>query len=172
MAIGAAAGAALLLVTPTRAFEWVVPFLVALGSAVLLLRSRNSARRRTRREEQPRRALPVGLFAVAAHNGYFGAGSGIMMLALLMLTVEENLPRANAFKNVLLLAGEVVVAAGFIVFGSVQWAAVVPLAIGFLIGGAVGPSVARRVPADKLQIWIALAGLALATWLLVVAIRG
>lgn len=170
-AIGAAVGAALLLITPNETFEWIVPFLVAGGSLIMLLQPRISARRAAGPSNERRRVLPVGLFGVAVYGGYFGAGSGIMMLALLLFTVDGHLPRANALKNVLLTVGGVVVAIGFTVFGSVQWAAALPLGIGFLAGGAIGPSVARRVPAHKLRIWIALAGFTLAAWLLIVAMR-
>ncbi|MEO5831943.1 MAG: sulfite exporter TauE/SafE family protein [Nakamurella sp.] len=169
-AIGAAVGAALLLITPHGTFEWIVPFLVAGGSVILLLQPKIAARRVPGQSDERRRLLPAGLFGVAVYGGYFGAGSGIMMLTLLLFTVDGHLPRANAMKNVLLTVGGVVVAIGFTAFGSVQWAAAIPLGIGFLAGGAIGPSVARRVPAHKLRIWIAMAGFTLAAWLLIVAV--
>jgi uncharacterized membrane protein YfcA len=169
--IGAAVGAGLLLLTPNSTFEWIVPFLVAAASLVLLWQPRISARRTPGSTNGRRGLLPVGLFAVAVYVGYFGAGSGIMMLALLLLTGDGRLPHANALKNVLLSVGGIAVAIGFTVFGSVQWAAAVPLGIGFLAGGAIGPSVTRRVPAHTLRIWIAFAGLTLAAWLLIAAVR-
>ncbi len=169
-AIGAAVGAALLLITSNGTFEWIVPFLVAGGSVMLLVQPRISARRALGPSDQ-RWVLPVGLFGVAVYGGYFGAGSGIMMLTLLMFTVDGHLPRANALKNALLTVSGLVSAISFTVFGSVEWAAAIPLGIGFLAGGAIGPSVARRVPAHKLRIWIAVAGFTLAAWLLIVAVR-
>jgi uncharacterized membrane protein YfcA len=50
----------------------------------------------------------------------------------------------------------------FIGFGSVYWLAAVPLALGFLIGGRVGPAIVRKVPPAPLRIAIAIAGLGLA----------
>ncbi|MFI9388112.1 sulfite exporter TauE/SafE family protein [Kutzneria sp. NPDC052558] len=165
--VGGAAGAALLLVTPNGVFEWIVPFLIAASAFLLLLQPRLSARRRI---SPP--LLTFGLFVVAGYNGYFGPGSGIMMLTVLAFTFDGDLPRANAVKNVLLAAGEVVVAIGFIVFSTVPWAAVIPLAVGFLVGGAIGPWVVRRLPVAKLRTLIAAAGFALAAWLLYVAAKG
>ena len=167
-AVGGAAGAALLLVTPNGVFEWIVPFLIASSALALLLQPRLSSWHGNLVSDR-RTLMRFGLFAVAGYNGYFGPGSGIMMLALLVFTLEGDLLRANAVKNVLLAAGEVVVAIGFIVFGSVPWAAVIPLAVGFLVGGAIGPRVARRLPVAKLRVLIAAAGFALAAWLLYVA---
>jgi uncharacterized membrane protein YfcA len=70
--------------------------------------------------------------------------------------------RANALKNMLIGAGTVVAAVVFVVFGHVEWAAVVPLGIGMFIGSTIGPRVARRLPSNVLRWLVALAGLGLA----------
>ena len=56
-------------------------------------------------------------------------------------------------------------AVGFALFGPVAWWAVLPLALGLLAGGWIGPAVVRRSPAGALRIGIALAGLGLAVGL-------
>jgi len=53
----------------------------------------------------------------------------------------------------------------FIAFGPLRWAAVLPLAVGFLLGGRLGPPIVRRAPAGPLRALIACAGLALAVHL-------
>jgi uncharacterized membrane protein YfcA len=171
-ATGAAVGATLLLLTPGGSFEWIVPFLVAAAALLLLFQPRVYAWRAARSHADHRTVLPFGLFAVALYEGYFGAASGVMTLALLMLTVETQLPRANALKNVLLGVADFVAAIAFIIFGPVHWSAAIPLGLGFIVGGLIGPSVARRVPADILRVVISIAGMCLAGWLLVRAIRG
>jgi uncharacterized membrane protein YfcA len=171
MATGAAVGATLLLLTPNGVFEWIVPFLVAIGTGVLLLQTRTTLHAPPRGHGR-RGLLLGGVFVVAAYSGYFGAGSGIMMLALMIYTVDGNIARANALKNVLLAAGQVVVAVAFIAFGSVPWGSAIPLAVGFLAGGAIGPSIVRRLPVAKLRLFIAAAGFGLAAWLLIAAVRG
>jgi uncharacterized membrane protein YfcA len=102
----------------------------------------------------------VGLVGVYA--GYFGAGAGVMMLALMLLVSHETLPRSNAVKNVVLGLANGVAAVGFVVFGPVRWSVVAPLGIGLFIGGHWGPWVVRRLPAGPLRVVIALAGLGLA----------
>jgi uncharacterized membrane protein YfcA len=164
-------GVALLLSTPTGFFAWLVPFLIAATALLLLAQPRISAWR-AERSHGDRTLLVAGLVAVSIYNGYFGAASGVMTLALLLLTVEPHLARANALKNALLGISDVVATAAFALFGPVHWSAAVPLGLGFLAGGAIGPHVTRRVPADRLRTVIAIAGLALAAWLLVQAIRG
>ena len=69
-----------------------------------------------------------GLGAVAVYNGYFGAGSGILLIALLLLTAEPVLHRANAVKNVILAASDLLPALMFAVTANVVWTAAIPLA--------------------------------------------
>jgi uncharacterized protein len=160
-AAGGAAGAALLLFTPSRAFGRVVPFLVAAGSLALLLQPRLSALRHGRAQHNTP-LLATGLLAVSAYNGYFGAGSGVMTLGLMLLTTDQHLARANALKNMLIGPACVVSALTFILFGHVDWAAVIPLAPGLFIGSMIGPVLARRIPARILRWLVALLGLGLA----------
>jgi uncharacterized protein len=161
-ALGGTTGATLLLSTPTGMFERIVPFLVAAGSLALLLEPRLTAWRQSRRRHNSPFALPAGLFVLSVYNGYFGAGSGVMILTLLLLLVDRRLPVANALKNMLIGAASIAAAVIFTFAGSVKWAAVVPLAIGMLIGSSLGPGVARRLPTRLLRLLIVLLGFTLA----------
>ncbi len=162
---GGAAGAVALLLTPPGPFRRIVPFLVLAGVIALVLepwvpRSRVSGRVASA-------ALPVALVFSSAYTGYFGAGSGVMTLATMLLLVDRDLPRANALKNVLVGAANVMTALLFAFFGPVHWALALPLAIGCFIGSRLAPAVVRRVPAGPVRAVIALLGLALVVELLV-----
>lgn len=161
------AGAVLLVVTPAAVFDRVVPLLVAAGSIVLLAQPA-VARLQTRRGL---RIPPVAVAAwgggIALYNGYFGAGAGILLITLLLLTAEPVVHRANALKNVLLVAADLLPAVLFAVLGAVVWRAALPLGAGAVVGGLIGPSVARRVPPAVLRVLIGLSGLVLAVVLAV-----
>lgn len=165
MVVFSLGGAVLLVLTPGSAFARIVPFLIAAGSVILLLQPAIDRRQR-RRDARPGR-VSVGLAGagVAVYNGYFGAGAGILLIALLLLTTERVLHRANALKNVVLVAADTLPAVVFVLFGTVVWHAVWPLGIGALVGGLIGPTVARRVPARVLRVLIAACGLVLAVYL-------
>jgi uncharacterized membrane protein YfcA len=109
--------------------------------------------------------LLAGVFGVAVYVGYFGAAGGIIMLALLAAMVSEPLARTNAVKNILGAVANAVAAIAFAVLGHVDWAAVAPLAAGFIIGGWIGPALVRRMPGQVLRILIAVCGLAVAVTL-------
>ncbi|RLV48863.1 sulfite exporter TauE/SafE family protein [Nocardioides mangrovicus] len=167
-AVGGAVGALLLLSTPASAFEAVVPWLVALGSVLLM--ARDPIRRWARWEGSQLRPatwwwLPL-LAVVGVYGGYFGAGVGVILLAVVSLSTVEPLAVSNAVKNVGTGAANGVAAIGYAVLGPVHWGAALPMAVGALLGGALGPAAVRVLPERPLRILVGLAGLALAVHLL------
>lgn len=163
-AAGGGAGAALLLSTGAKAFESAAPALIAVASLVLLLQPQ----RRVLAGHQAGERSPLllaGLFVVAVYVGYFGAAGGILLLAVLVPMLREPLARTNAIKNIVNGCANLVAAVTFAFIGPVDWAAVGPMATGFLIGGWAGPKLVRRLPGQSLRYLVSLAGLAVAGWL-------
>jgi uncharacterized membrane protein YfcA len=113
----------------------------------------------------------VALFAVAVYVGYFGAAAGVMLLVVLGMMISEPLVKVNAIKNAVSGAANCLAAICFAIFGSVRWLFVGPLAAGFLIGGWIGPKIARRVPGDILRVIVSLCGIGLAIRLGISAYR-
>src|SRR3954463_14736440 len=143
---GGVAGAGLLLITSDHAFSRIAPFLIASGSLALLLEPRLTAWRRGRERRHRTVVLAGALFVISVYNGYFGGGSGIMVLTLMLVLVDQHLPSSNALKNMLIGASQVICAIVFVLAGSVVWSAAAPLGIGMLAGATLGPRVARRLP--------------------------
>ena len=164
--LGGTTGAVLLLLTPPGAFERIVPFLIAAASAAILVQRppRELAAEGAREHPVPRDPwwLALGTFAVGIYGGYFGAAAGVLLLAMYLLGTGEGLPRGNAMKNLILGVANAIAALGYVLFASVAWSAAVPLALGCLVGGRLGPRVVRRAPQLGLRRVIAVAGLALA----------
>lgn len=160
-------GAAVLVLTPGELFQVIVPWLIVIGALALLFQPSISRAMATRERTIPTPlALVLGAL-IGVYTGYFGAGAGILMIALLALTSEPNLVRANAIKNVVLVAADFLPAVLFMVLGKVVWWAMWPLLGGSLVGGLIGPSVARVLPPTVLRVFIAVCGLVLAAalWL-------
>ena len=160
-AVGGAAGAALLLSTPAPVFEQLVPLLIGGASLVLLLQP-GITRLTGGVVDERSPAVAAGVFAVGVYGGYFGAAAGVVLLALLTVSVAEPLARLVAARNVSLGLANAVAAIGFALFGPVRWAAAAPLAAGFLVGGSLGPGLVRRLPGARLRVAIAVLGLGLA----------
>jgi uncharacterized membrane protein YfcA len=148
---GTVAGCALLLLTPGRAFDVVVPFLV-LGAAVILAfqdRLKSTLTRPHRRPGPLAMHLMVGIGSV--YGGYFGAALGVMLVAALGLVIDASLARISALKNAISAVVGFITLLVFALFGPVNWVDVAILAPATVTGGYVGARVARRLPARVLK---------------------
>ena len=160
-ALGGAAGAAVLLLTPASTFTVVVPVLIGVASLMLLVQPRIK-RLSPNPEGGNRLAQGAALFAVAMYVGYFGAAAGVMLLVVLSMMIDEPLITVNAVKNAVSGAANLTAATCFALFGDVRWALAVPLAAGFLAGGWIGPKIVRRAPAGPFRVVVSLCGIGLA----------
>ncbi len=141
---GSLIGSCLLLVTPQALFVRLIPWLLLFATIVFAL----SPRLRRDAPVQPRHApwqLAVQ-FCVAIYGGYFGAGMGIMMLAVLAFSGLPSFNAQNAIKNVLAVAINGVALIPFVVARIVDWRFALPMAVIALAGGYLGARLFRRVP--------------------------
>ena len=168
--LGGVVGGLLLLITPPGAFQLIVPWLIAYASIAILVQRRPQEAQWVDPGGEPI-GLTVGVFLVAIYGGYFGAAAGVLMLALLLASTRGTLARSNAVKNVVLGLANAMAAVTFILFSSVHWSLVAPLALGCFAGGRLGPLFVRHAPARPLRIAIAVAGLGLAVHLGIDAYR-
>jgi uncharacterized membrane protein YfcA len=165
---GGLAGGILLLSTGEALFQALVPWLI-LGAAALLAAEpwvRRAVARRLGTPHGGAREHPAGLalatFAGAVYGGYFGAGLGIIFLALFSLVLPETLTRVNALKQTASLAANVTAAVLFAAAGDVVWSAAAVMAAGALLGGALGGRLAGRVPAGALRVVVVAVGVVVA----------
>jgi uncharacterized membrane protein YfcA len=160
-AVGGAAGATVLMLTPASTFTVVVPVLIGSASLVLLVQPRIKRLSPTA-DGGNRLAQGVALLAVAMYVGYFGAAAGVMLLVVLNMMIKESLVKLNAVKNAVSGMANAMAAACFALFGDVRWTFVAPLAAGFLAGGWIGPKIARKAPAGPFRVIVSLCGIGLA----------
>jgi hypothetical protein len=85
-----------------------------------------------------------------------------MLLALLLSGTHDTLARTNALKNAVLGIANATAAVAFCILAPVNWAAIVPLALGLFAGARLGPVIVRHSNASVLRTLIGVAGLALA----------
>jgi uncharacterized membrane protein YfcA len=169
-AAGAVVGAFLLLVSSAALFERVVPFLIFLACGLLAVQTRLAGLVWEYREgraggppagEQAgadRHTVPLfaAQFLAAVYGAYFGAGVGIMMLAILGIFLADTLQRLNALKGLLSLLVSVIAAVYFAIFAEVGWVAVAVMAAASLLGGQLGVVLARRLN-DQVLRWLVIA---------------
>ena len=170
---GGILGSALLLIEPASTFEHVVPFFILSAGVLLLVSGRQADRKNVPAlRDQNKFGLvlkAIGLFLIGAYTGYFGAAGGVIILAILTLSLPQRFAVLNAFKNVMAFMANAVATIIYAWTGKIDWLVVLPLGIGFLIGGYCGPIVVRHVPVKLLRILIAFAAFGLAIDLFVQA---
>jgi uncharacterized membrane protein YfcA len=155
--LGSLAGSAILLSTPESTFDAVVPFLI-LGACALLTFQDRIARfffgtTGSDGELQPRRIplMQVGLFFAAVYGAYFGAGLGIIILAVFGMTLPDDIQRSNALRGLVALIVNALAAVYFALFGDVAWTAAAIMAVSAIGGGYLGASLARRLKREVLR---------------------
>ncbi len=159
--LGGLTGAVLLLVLPASAFKAIVPVFIALALLLTLLQPRIQralARREIEVEEHARLLTPAAVFLAGIYGGYFGAAQGVMLMAILGVTLTQDLQRTNALKNV--LAGIVNGVAGlyFVFAAHVDWGPVPIIAVASVLGAQLGARYGRRLRPDVLRVVIVLVG--------------
>jgi hypothetical protein len=164
--VGAVAGCALLLLTPASAFDVVVPFLV-IGASLLLAFQPRIKLALGGHAADHRWELRGGAFLGAVYGGYFGGGLGVILMALLGLTVVASLTRVNALKGALQLLIATVSLVVFALFGPVDWLVAVLVAPLSLLGGVLGGRLVRRLSEPVLRACVVTFGLAVGVWLAV-----
>jgi uncharacterized protein len=165
-ALGGALGSVLLLLTPQSLFDNLIPFLVLFATLLLLVQNfRRPAAPGTADEtwnlpKNPAVSVILQLL-VGVYGGYFGAGIGIMMLALFAHLGARNIHRMNGVKTVLAASINAVAAVAFVVARAIDYRAAAIMAAGAIVGGLFGAAGARRVRPSVVRWGVVAIGLVL-----------
>jgi uncharacterized protein len=168
-ALGGLAGSVLLVVTSESIFRAIVPYLILAAAVLLMVQDRlRSWVARRRRHEHPRRTVEIAAIGAAAiYGGYFGAGLGIMLMAVMGLFSDLAFTRLNAVKQLLAFVINVFAAAFLVFSGKIEWTLVAVMAPGALIGGQLGGRLAGSVSPEKLRVGVIVFSFAVAAIYLV-----
>jgi uncharacterized membrane protein YfcA len=171
--LGGLAGGWLLLRTPSRVFDGLVPWLIAFATGIFSLSGPITrwVRRHPRDDEAHHAGVPIAprwpqvllyQFLVSLYGGYFGAGIGIMMLAGLGLVGFTAIHRMIALRNVYAIWINGVAAAYFILRGTVHWPDALVLTAGQVTGSWLSARIARRLPPGLVRAIVVAIGVAMA----------
>jgi uncharacterized protein len=156
--LGGVLGALLLILTPERTFNALVPWLL-LAATVLFA----SAKRLTPLLKRHVHIGPTSLcaiqFAIAVYGGYFGGAMGIMMLAVFSLFGLANIHAANALKTLLAGLLNAVAVVCFVTAGVVSWQPALIMLLSAVVGGYAGARVARGMNPDHVRALIIAIGI-------------
>jgi uncharacterized membrane protein YfcA len=170
--VGALVGSVVLLSTSESLFDRIVPFLILFACALMAVQDQLGAWARKHRlsalhDEHVPLTLHIGVFVLAIYGAYFGAGLGILTLAVLGILLPDDLQHSNALKGILSALINFVAVVYFSFFGPVEWAPAAVMAVAALAGGYLGVGVARRLGKRWLRVSVIAYGLVVALVLFV-----
>jgi uncharacterized membrane protein YfcA len=142
--IGSVGGAVLLLHTPQKIFERMIPWLLLFATAVFALSPFVTRSHKPKDVHSPLQL--AAQFFVAIYGGYFGAGMGIMMLAILTFSALPNMNAMNGVKNLLSIVINGIAVVPFVIAGIIDWPVALLMAVFSMAGGYFGARFFRRVP--------------------------
>lgn len=160
--VGAAIGAALLFVLPSKAFQFAVPVLILISAALVAFQPAIARRLGNRAGHTLWGSLTASVLAASIYGGYFSAAQGVILLGVLGIFLSSGLQQQNALKNLLQATVNVVAAIFFIIAGGTNWLFAGCVAVGALCGAPIGARLARRLPATVFRVAIVVFGIIVA----------
>jgi uncharacterized membrane protein YfcA len=160
-------GAVLLMVTSNRVFEFLVPILLGFATILFAFGERISKvwrnRSLARHGHEPQikvTSLPM-LLPVSVYGGYFGAGLGVLLVAVMQLATQGEYRPANAAKNLVAALNGLAAAAVFAWKGGINWPAALAMTGGAVFGAQIGVRIARNAPRQVMRWAVVVIGAAL-----------
>jgi hypothetical protein len=162
--LGAVIGAVLLLATPTRMFEALIPLLLGFATILFAFAGHITQwlRERAKARGQPGWTMSVTsiplLLPISVYGGYFGAGAGTLLLGVLSIATEGDYRSANVTKNLVSSLNTIAASVWFFAHGAVSWPQTLAMMAGCLVGGFCGAHLARRVPQQAMRVVVVVVG--------------
>jgi len=150
--VGGLAGSVLLVLTPTRAFDYIIPWLLLVGLIVMLF-GPGASEWLNRRVTIGRTTLVPAQSLLAIYGGYFGGGVGLMMTATYGLLAGAHPRSLFAVRTLMLAIANFAAALVFISVGLVRWAACGPMLLGAIVGGWLGAKLGKRLSPRLVRSW-------------------
>ena len=141
--VGGILGALLLLFTPQRTFDFVIPWLLLLATLLFIFGLRIAPALQRVIHIGPVTVVVIQFF-ISVYGGYFGGAIGIMMLATWTVFGMTNIHTMNANRTLLGAAANIIATALFIFAHKIAWPQTLVMLTGTIVGGYVGAHWARK----------------------------
>lgn len=149
---GGLVGSLLLVATPARLFDIVIPWLLLLATIVLAFGRRAAAALHRRVAIGPK-TLVVTQVLLGIYGGYFGGGVGLMMTAAFGLLAHQEPHEMAGARTLMVATANAAAALIFILAGMVRWVFCMPMLLGAIVGGYFGARIGRILPPLAIRLW-------------------
>jgi uncharacterized protein len=167
--LGGIAGAWTLLKTPETTFVLLVPWLILSATIIFTMSGRISSWVRRRSSSGEHHEFNTGRGVVlqsfiAFYIGYFGAGAGILILAMLALLGMDEIHTMNALKALLTTVSNGVAMVLFVFSHAVRWPEAVLMVVASMIGGYFGAHLAQKTKPEYVRAMVIAIGILLSVY--------
>lgn len=165
--VGSIGGSVLLLATPNTFFSSLVPWLLFTAAAVFTVAPWLRSAASNRHGHESLLALVLGQTIIAVYGGYFGAGMGVLMIALYLVVTKLDVHSANAVR---LICGCIINTIAVIIFawrGALVYRSGLPMLLAAILGGYIGAAAMKRLNANHARIAILVYAWGLTAWFFV-----
>ena len=149
---GGLAGSVLLVLTPTRAFDLIIPWLLLFAFLVMAF-GRSASAWLNRRVSIGPGTLKTAQALLGIYGGYFGGGVGLITTAVYGLLQDAHPRTMFAPRTLMLAVANLAAAMVFVAVGMVRWAACLPMLVGAVVGGWAGAHLGKRLPLPLVRVW-------------------
>jgi uncharacterized membrane protein YfcA len=163
-AVGATAGSLVLLRTSNKTFSGLVPWLLLFATLTFTFSKqlRNLASRVS--SGGSNLLLFGGQLLISFYGGYFGAGMGVLMLALYLSATSKDVHVANGIRLVCATAINAVAIVVFTAKGAIDWRVGIPMLVAALVGGYFGAVLVRRLNPESARMWVMVYAWGITLW--------
>jgi uncharacterized membrane protein YfcA len=162
--IGGTGGGLIILNTSEQAFRSIIPYLILMATLLLAVQVHIKnwvvSRMVNVHHEKHSPLFMISMVLLASiYGGYFGAGLGVILMAVLGLVTDDSLTRLNFLKQALGFAINLSAAIYFAFSGQVNWPVAFVMMVGFILGGLMGGKLAGSMKPELLRWIVVSAGL-------------
>lgn len=148
---GSAVGSVLLIKTPNSTFAGMVPWLLLTGAVVFSAAPWIRRKAGGMSHHRSAAALIAGQFAIAIYGGYFGAGMGVLMVALYLLVADIGALGASGMRMYSAVVINTIAVALFAARGALDYRIGLPMLLTTSAGAYAGAKLIQMMDEEKVR---------------------
>jgi uncharacterized membrane protein YfcA len=164
---GSLVGSLLLMNTSNTTFSRLVPWLLLMAAAVFTAAPWLRKAAAKLGGHQSLVLLVAGQFFVSGYGGYFGAGMGVLMMALYLAASDMDVHTAGGLRTVCAAAINVLAVGIFTWKGAVEFGVGIPMLLAGIVGGYWGARAVKKLNAEGVRRGILIYAWGLTAWFFV-----